>query len=224
MAQQNVGTLAYSYSNGKLDSLTRTNYTGGNSQTYSFEYNAFGDRTESSVGNTTLASYTYDSTNGNLTSETYGNGAVTSYTYDPLYRRTKKVITTSGNSRTVNYVYNGNGDLYEQIDSNGETLRYRYDNLNRLAGLRRSGFNNTFNSSYKYDEHDKLRGYKYQIANLFSGSETYEYKPASDSTGAAGVISKITLAPGDTVEYTYDALHRLNNRRLGGSIKESYSY
>ena len=124
----------------------------------------------------------------------------------------------------MNYVYNGNGDLYEQIDSNGETLRYRYDNLNRLAGLRRSGFNNTFNSSYKYDEHDKLRGYKYQIANLFSGSETYEYKPASDSTGAAGVISKITLAPGDTVEYTYDALHRLNNRRLGGSIKESYSY
>ena len=69
-----------------------------------------------------------------------------------------------------------------------------------------------------------MRGYKYQIANLFSGSETYEYKPASDSTGAAGVISKITLAPGDTVEYTYDALHRLNNRRLGGSIKESYSY
>ena len=224
VTQQNAGTLAYSYSNGNLDSLTRTNYTGGSSQTYSFAYNAFGDRTLSTVGGIPLASYSYNNTNGNLESLTYGNGAVTSYSYDPLYRLTNKTTTTNGNSRTTQYVYNGNGDLYEQLDSGGETLRYRYDSLNRLAGLRRSGFNRTLNTAYQYDDCGRLRKYSYEIANLFSGSEAYEYRTTSDSTGAAGAVSKITFAPGDIVEYTYDALHRLNNRRIGGSIKESYSY
>ena len=224
VAQQNAGTLAYSYSNGNLDSLTRTNYTGGSSQTYTFAYNAFGDRTMSAVGGIPLASYSYNDTNGNLESLTYGNGAVTSYSYDPLYRLTNTTTNTNGSIRTTQYVYNGNGDLYEQIDSSGETLRYRYDSLNRLAGLRRSGFNNTLNTSYQYDDCGRLDTYSYQIANLFSGSDTYEYRATSDSTGAAGAVSKITFAPGDTVEYTYDALHRLNNRRLGGSIKESYNY
>lgn len=224
VTQQNAGTLAYSYSNGNLDSLTRTNYTGGSSQTYTFAYNAFGDRTLSTVGGIPLASYSYNNTNGNLESLTYGNGAVTSYSYDPLYRLTNKTTTTNGNSRTTQYVYNGNGDLYEQIDSSGETLRYRYDSLNRLAGLRKSGFNNTLNTSYQYDDCGRLEAYSYQIANLFSGSETYEYRTTSNSAGAAGAVSKITFSPGGTVEYTYDALHRLNNRRLGGSIKESYNY
>ena len=224
VAQQNAGTLAYSYSNGNLDSLTRTAYSDSSSQTYSFTYNAFGDRTKSSLGTTFFAVFNYDDSNGNLTSMTYGNGPSSSFSYDALHRLTRKLTTTSGNPHTVDYVYNGNGDLYEKIDSSGETLRYRYDSLNRLAGLRRSGFNNTFNSSYQYDNCGRLHKYSYQIANLFNDSETFTYRTVTDSTGAAGAVEKIEMASGDTVDYSYDSLHRLSNRRIGSSIKESYNY
>ena len=103
----NAGTLSYSYTNGNLDSLTRTNYTGGDSQTYSFTYNNFGDRTSVSVGTRTLASYEYNTTNGNLTKQTYGNGAYTVLLYDPLYRCTKQTTVSNGNTREVLFV-NGN--------------------------------------------------------------------------------------------------------------------
>ena len=51
-------------------------------QTYTMSYDGFGNMTGVSVGNKSLASYTYGANNGLLTQMTYGNGDSVSYSYD----------------------------------------------------------------------------------------------------------------------------------------------
>lgn len=224
----NAGTISYNYSNGLLDSLVRTNYTGSNSQTYSFTYNSFGDRTSAKVGNITLANYAYDETSGNLTSMTYGNGVVTNYTYDPLYRLKQRTTTTSGSTRTVDYIYNGEGDLYERRDSNGDNVRYQYDSIDRLAGMTKKNTNSTINdtltTAYQYDSYSRLSRYDYQVGNLFSGYETFNYRSANNSSGVAGSLSSMSLFSNSWINYSYDHMQRLHSRTLGQVLTESLSY
>ncbi|MBQ4054161.1 MAG: hypothetical protein IJD17_00485 [Clostridia bacterium] len=85
-------SLNYSYTNGLISQINRGGYIPGRSaaqtRTYSFTYDAFGNRLSTSAGDRTLATYTYDAKNGRLNKMTYGNGVQESYTYDYLDRVT----------------------------------------------------------------------------------------------------------------------------------------
>ena len=72
-------------------------------------YDAFGNTDYLTVGNTTLANYTYAANNGNLTRLDYGNGAYVTYTYDKLDRIVGECY--NGVQRaTYTYAQNGNTD------------------------------------------------------------------------------------------------------------------
>ena len=129
------GSVAYQYTQGMLNTLTRT--ASGGTQTYNFAYDSFGNMTKLQVGSRTLAEYTYGSKNGQLNQQTYGNGDSTSFQYDHL-NRTTKTTTSSGDSYT--YSYTGDGQLHKMEDvAAGVTYRYNYDAIGRLIGTSQTG-------------------------------------------------------------------------------------
>lgn len=223
--ESDAGTLSYVYNNnGYLDTLTRTNYTGGDSQSYSNAYNSFGDRTATYVGNILLANFSFDAETGNLNETAFGNGDVVEFRYDSLNRLTGQTTYSAGTERNVSYVYSGNGDLYLCSDSTGEQTRYFHDSLGRLVELRKTGFNKDFQASYQYDDYGRLKKQQFEISGLFGDSEEFIYRNVSDSSGAAGSVAQINMASGDTVVNSYDALYRLNTRKIGSAIQESFDY
>ena len=104
------------------------------SQTYSFTYDSFGNKTSVKVGNKTFATYEYAPNNGNLIKTTYGNGNYAELVYDIFDR----VVEEKYNGTTkYKYVYNGEGDLAKKIEVNAQgnavnTTGYEYDGLDRL--------------------------------------------------------------------------------------------
>ena len=81
----NTANLLYTYTNGNLSAIQRTNSSGA-SQTYNFTYDSFGNMLSVKVGSRNLAANIYANGNGQLTKQTYGNGATVNYTYDILGR------------------------------------------------------------------------------------------------------------------------------------------
>lgn len=156
---------------------------------------------------------------------TYGNGITTSLSYDPLYRLTQQTTTTGNNSRTINYTYSGDGNLYRREDSQGETVTYNYDNLNRLAGLRKTN-GDTCNlvTSSKYDNCNRITRYDYQVPGLFSGYEGFYYRTSTNSSGPIGSLESMSLFSLSWIDYSYDHLQRLHSRRVGMILQESYNY
>lgn len=97
----NTVSLEYTYDSGRLATMTRKGYvpnvSGQKSQTYTMSYDSFGNMTGVSVGDKTLASYSYGSNNGPLQQMSYGNGASVSYAYDQLERVSKVYYNGSTN-------------------------------------------------------------------------------------------------------------------------------
>ena len=78
LGEENV-TNSYSYTAGTGRNLTQISHNGTN---YNIEYDEFNNKTNTLVGNQSLAQYSYDSNNGILQSVTYGNGnAITDQNY-----------------------------------------------------------------------------------------------------------------------------------------------
>lgn len=111
----NTANLLYTYTNGNLSAIQRTNSSGA-SQTYGFTYDSFGNMLSAKVGSRNLASNIYANGNGQLTKQTYGNGATVNYTYDILGRI--KTATYS-DGRKLTYAYNGEGQLHSLTETGG---------------------------------------------------------------------------------------------------------
>ena len=130
-------SLNYTYTNGQITGITRGGYeTPGSSekieQTYSFVYDAWGNTTQTKLGNdTTLASYSYAPNNGSLTRMTYCNGTYIDYEYDLLDRIVK--VSYNGVVKYT-YAYNGDGALYKVTEGTKEHY-YNYDGIGRLVSL-----------------------------------------------------------------------------------------
>ena len=72
----NGTAVNYTYSGNKLSTIKYGN------DTYSFEYDNYGNIKRTLVNNKPLSTNTYGANNGVLEKTTYGNGAVREYTYD----------------------------------------------------------------------------------------------------------------------------------------------
>ena len=108
--------VTYTYNdNGQLTSIKSP----GDSPTYNFAYDKWGNNTEVKVGSQTLVENTYAANNGLLEKQTYGNGFVVGHKYDTLDRETSR----SYNGATKFYwAYNADGNLARYT----ETGRRRY--------------------------------------------------------------------------------------------------
>lgn len=211
----NSASVEYSYSNGNLETATRTNET-GITQTYSFEYDAFGNMRKLKVGSDVLATYDYNSGNGLLQKETYANGDWVSYSYDTLGRTTE---TRYSDGRTIAYVYNGEGRLHSLTESSSvgtTTHLYTYDSIGRLIFSQQNDGNTIVLLTHQsYNENNQLTGESWQM-----GAETYSqnYKYNSQS----GSLSEASIGTGDTLTMGYDELQRLVS--VNGKFSQSYTY
>ena len=216
----NTANLLYTYTNGNLSAIQRTNSSGA-SQTYNFTYDSFGNMLSAKVGSRNLASNIYANGNGQLTKQTYGNGATVNYTYDILGRI--KTATYS-DGRKLTYAYNGEGQLHSLTETGGGevvTYVYTYDSIGRLLNSQQlNGENTVLRTSQSYNSSNQLTKQSWQV-----GSDSY----AEDLTynSSDGSLNTFSIARNGTALTTftmgYDGLRRLTSMS-SGVFTRNYTY
>lgn len=151
---------------------------------------------------------------------------VTSYLYDARDRLVSKQ-TPQG---TLTYTYDAAGNLLTVRSSNSEgtSLNYAYDPANRLATVTDNRLV-AGTTTYAYDANHNLTGVAYpndvstsftynslnRLTNL-SASKTGVLASYAYTLGAAGHRLSVAEHNGRTVNYSYDALHRLTGESIDG--------
>ena len=108
----------YSYNGaGALSAIDHNNFR------YSFNYDVWGNLISTKIGNTAIASNTYNANNGFLKKTTYANGDFIEYTYDNYDNITK---LTSETGVIAEFVYNKKGLVAKAVDNSSETTTYYY--------------------------------------------------------------------------------------------------
>lgn len=173
---------------------------------YNFTYDEFSKVKTIKIGdNITLVTNHYDSS-GDLTSFNYGNGNAVSYEYDEFYRLKKM---TKEND-VYNYKYGSSGDLVK-ILSNNDITKYTYDLSKRLSEYR---FNN-FKVKYKYDSNDNIINTKYNLDDISN--------EIVNTVNDDDLITKTSFED-KKIDYDYDSLGRLKNRKINDTYETNYEY
>jgi RHS repeat-associated protein len=192
-------------------------YSNGSSQTYQYDNAGRMTRTQVGIGNLTL-----DYGNGlNLDTINYPNDVVTQYQYND-----RNLISEISHSR--------NG-------ANLISLEYGYDlNSNRVSERKNIG-SETLETSYQYDDSDKLTQVTYPAAyGLPERTVNYTYDGANNratetTSSADGADTKIytynaldqltdishTDPSADTVSYSYDDLGNVNTKTVSNADSTS---
>ena len=208
-----LGVVEYTYDTyGKLAKIKR------GSTEYKLTYDTWNRPLETMVGTTALSTNTYDSC-GKLLTVTYAGGFSARYEYDDL-DRVSKIYQTENNLESLVYgmIYNGEGDLYEiRNHRTGRASFFDYDHSGRCMASKERlftvtngviSYGNVISSyAYRYDECNNLTKLTCSVAG--SGwSTTYTYD--KDNRPKA-----TTLSSGKVITNTYDAIGRLENRKIG---------
>ena len=164
-----------------------------------------------------MASYTYTSQNNYLDTLAYGNGDSVKYTYDKQGRVTTQ---TYEDGDKLTYHYNNDGELARITDSAGDIYTaYYYDLLNRPVKVSSKNQGYRYSVEYGYDTQNNLS----KLTEAFVGY-TRETNYGYDDDNRITSMSVY----GDTTNYTYDAIGRLNKRstvRSGTTrVSETYQY
>ena len=153
----------YGYTGDRLTSITHNGFN------YGFTYDSFGNRLSTKVGSQTLMTDTYGANNGLLTKSTYGNGNYVENIYDRYDRVTG--IKYNGVQK-FGYEYNADGLVSRHTDSiNGKTYNYTYDLLGRLQKTEISDGNSI---GYKFDNVNNVTNTLYKF-NGVTKSTTYNH-------------------------------------------------
>ena len=215
-------TVTYGYNSAKqLITITTPGANGGS--VYGITYDAFGRKSDVTVGGHSLATYAYNAI-GQTETVTYGNGAVTRYLYDELGRLTETIINDIPQSRIV---YDGSSRVHEQYDLIGNRkVKFEYDILDRE--VKRSLYdtaNNTLLSEIRtrYDDtKNRIAGYEVLTGDK-STSYTYGY---GENKAAPDAVTSIKVGNSNLIENEYDSLNRLSTRTLKTttSVETTYTY
>jgi RHS repeat-associated protein len=200
--------LSWQHFNGKTTSYT-----------YDSQYRLLTKAPDPSLGEPTVT-FTYTPT-GRPATMTDGSGTTT-YTYDTLDRLTAKA-TPQG---TLNYAYNAAGLLTWTASSNtnGISVNYTYDNLNRLSSVvdnRLPAGQNT--TTYTYDAAsfvvtattpNQLQSTftwdsRHRLTQLSTPISTYNYQ-----LDGVGNPTSATEGTGRTITWNYDGINRLTNETI----------
>ena len=178
-----------------------------------------------------LSTNDYAPRGGNLTQTTYANGVAVTYSYDLLDRLVEKSYHETGKPDfTIRYTYNAESQLARlRYEEDGETVgsyAFEYDSLGRLIRSTAMDENGsvTQRTEHLYDAFNRLSGQSWTL-----GSQTYSERYAySDGEKGDGSLTSMTAATGDSLEFGYDALKRLNRVTVknGSSVilNTAYAY
>jgi RHS repeat-associated protein len=216
----------YSYgSNGNLAS--RTDFNG---KTTSFAYDNMHrllSKTPDASLNQPATSFTYNNI-GQRATMTDASGT-TNYAYDTLNRLASKQ-TPFG---TLSYTYNetGNIETLRSSNTNGVSVDYDYDDLNRLDTVKDNRLAGNQDTTYTYDAIGNLQSYScpnqvttsygynnlnrlttMTVSNTAGALASYSY-----TLGEAGNRTQVVENGGRTVNYVYDDLYRLTQETIAGA-------
>ena len=182
-------------------------------QSYTFEYDIFGNVTSTYVGTRCLVENTYNNY-GTLASVRYGNEIAdihesVSYTYDDLDR-----LRQAEDSMWMRkYSYDGNGnvtriDARSYVNAENITVKYEYDSIGRMIySLETDGNGKTLRYvKNNYDSKNRLTGYSYYDGNNVR-TESYTY---NDN----GTVKTFAASSTDTVTNEYDSLNRITKKTV----------
>ncbi|MVF24771.1 hypothetical protein EVC37_24690, partial [Methylocaldum sp. BRCS4] len=196
--------------------LTKTITAGGQSRTWSYTYNSFGQVTSVDGPRTDVsdvATLTYD-TSGNLTSitnalghvTTYGNydahgrvgritdpnGVITDLTYDVRGR----LISRTVDGQTTTFQYDGVGQLTKVTPPNGAYLQYIYNAAHRLTDIT-DALGNKIHTTYDLAG-NRTKEEVFDPSNTLVRTHQWVYDTLSRLSQSIG-------AAGQTTRYEYDA-------------------
>jgi RHS repeat-associated protein len=166
--------------------------TGGGMTSYS--YNSLHQLTKitppgGSGGSLQPINLTYDGF-GRIATVTNGDGDKVTYTYDLADRVTEEVYTGSSQSVTVQYFYDGAGNLHVKVDPSGNTT-WDYDGRNQVLSKDATSGGGTL--TYTYDADGSLL-----TAQDAGGTTTYTYNDLNQ-------LASLTDEAGDLWEFAYNA-------------------
>ena len=153
------------------------------------------------------------------------------YSYDLLDRLVEKSYHETGKPDfTIRYTYNAESQLARlRYEEDGETVgsyAFEYDSLGRLIRSTAMDENGsvTQRTEHLYDAFTRLSGQSWTL-----GAQTYSERYAySDGEKGDGSLTSMTAATGDSLEFGYDALKRLNRVTVknGSSVilNTAYAY
>ena len=176
-------------------------------------------------------SYRYDSLN-RMTDIFSNEGQHKSYTYDAMGNCTSM---TDANGNVTTYAYSVTGKLTAVIDAEGNSTYYNYDEMDQLTGILQSEgvLDPDFaEAAARNEENHKLHLTTYQrdlagrvvsITDPLGATEYFTYDAAGRVIGKKdrdgfdttycyapdGMVSEISYADGKRVEFTYDALKKV---------------
>ncbi|MCL2546993.1 MAG: carbohydrate binding domain-containing protein, partial [Oscillospiraceae bacterium] len=211
------------YQHGQMVQMERRGFRNGNLlfQSYFFDYDIFGNKTQISVGPTRenariIVQYEHLPHNGELRRMTFGNGHFIDYTYDFLDRvRTR----TYSNGRRIDYTYTGDGQLHRVADTHGHTFEFQYDSIGRPINttVRESQTNRILSTAnQQFDTRGRVSRVSYAVAGFAERFITYAYD------NVTGNLSSMRTASGEVLTYHYDGLQRLIRR--DGRHSRHYTY
>jgi RHS repeat-associated protein len=174
----------------------------------------------------TQASVTFTySASGQRTSMSDASG-VSTYSYDNRDRLTFKA-TPQG---TLGYAYDANGNLLsiQSSNTNGTSVAYEWDALNRLSAVNDAHLGR---SAYTYDAAGNLRGYAYPNAvntihefdalnRLTNSASSHVLTPIAGyryTLGLAGNRLSVQELNGRSATYAYDDTYRLLTETVAGA-------
>ena len=210
-----TGTVAYTYDTyGKLTDVTR----GGT--VYKLVYDSWSRVLQTKVGSTALVTNTYDA-HDRLDTVTYANAFSVKYEYDDMDRVKEIWIKKAGQSSyslAFQYLYNGDGTLYERRDY--QTMRaatYAYDHQGRCVKATERYFTDAngfarytstrYGFRYEYDPNNNLSKLVHEVAGT-----TWETVYTYDNDNRSKTV---TFASGKILTNTYDGMGRVTQKRLG---------
>ena len=203
---------------GKIDSVTDAE-----NKTSTYDYDVFGRlayATAVTASGDVITQYGYDA-HGNLKTVTNAENQVTTYTRDDLGMVVGRQSPDTG---ATEFTYDAAKNMMFKRDANRIVTIYAYDDANRLTDILYPESADDIN--FTYDEgangKGKLTGmtdpsgtyaFEYDAKGLFKAEiktidgvqyiTQYEYNPA-------GVLTKITMPDGRTIDYILDSLGRVS--------------
>ena len=216
-----LNPVAYSYtSNGEIQTISR----GGTS--YNYSYDIWGRSRGLTVGASSLSTNIFNDA-GLLAGVEYGNGFAVEYEYDNLDRLVAvktKPADSDTYSTAYEYIYNGNGELYEERNYlTNRALLHEYDHSGRCVASVEKTFTGssaslTYGTAvstylYHYDVNNNISRIQQSIAGS-SWDMVYTYD--KDNRG-------LTTTIGNDIVFTnsYDAIGRIQSKQIGLSTPYS---
>jgi len=163
-------------------------------------------------------SYQYDS-NGSITSISDENNNIIFYQYDNIDRLTS-IEYSDGVYSGISIKYDINGNISVMNDKFGKT-QYKYDFYDRLTEIY---YPNSAFIKYEYDNVNNIVGLKYgNVNDYFSSNQKYTYIKYTYNKNRQ-IIAVKNIFKSQITTYSYDDFGNIIKRTLPNGVYSTYTY